>query len=59
MKRLTSAQFLQATSSLTMGVSALEIVEGILVDGKPQSDNVSAMQNKVGAVLPEYLAFIV
>ena len=59
MKRLTSAQFLQATSSLTMGVNALEIVEGILVDGKPQSDKVTAKQIKVSAVLPEYLAFIV
>jgi hypothetical protein len=50
MKRMTREQFLQATSSLTMGESTLEIAEGVLVNGKSQSDYVTAKQITPGAV---------
>ena len=50
MKRMTKDQFIQATRSLTMGESTLEIAEGVLVDGKSQSDFARAMQITRGAV---------
>jgi hypothetical protein len=50
MKRMTRDQFNQATSSLTMGESTLEIAEGVLVDGKSQSDYARAKQITRGAV---------
>jgi hypothetical protein len=50
MKRMTRDQFIQATSRLTMGVSTLEIAEGVLVDGKSQSDYARAKQITRGAV---------
>jgi len=50
MKRMTRAQFIQATSSLTMGESTLEIAEGVLVDGKSQADYARAKQITRGAV---------
>jgi hypothetical protein len=50
MKRMTKDQFIQATSRLTMGKSTLEIAEGVLVDGKSQSDYARAKQITPGAV---------
>jgi hypothetical protein len=50
MKRMTRDQFIQATRSLTKGESALEIAEGVLVDGKSQSDYARAKQITRGAV---------
>ena len=50
MKRMTRDQFIQATRSLTMGESTLEIAEGVLVDGKSQSDFARAKQITRGAV---------
>lgn len=50
MKRMTRAQFIQATSGLTMGESTLEIAKGVLVDGKSQSDYARAKQITRGAV---------
>jgi hypothetical protein len=50
MKRMTRDQFIQATSRLTMGASTLEIAEGVLVDGKSQSDYARAKQITRGAV---------
>ena len=50
MKRMTRDQFIQATRSLTMGESTLEIAEGVLVEGKSQSDFVRAKQITRGAV---------
>ena len=50
MKRMTRTQFIQATSGLTMGASTLEIAEGVLVDGKSQSDYARAKQITRGAV---------
>ena len=50
MKRMTRDQFIQATRSLTMGESTLEIAEGVLVDGKSQSDFARVKQITRGAV---------
>jgi hypothetical protein len=50
MKRMTRDQFNQATSSLIMGESTLEIAEGVLVDGKSQSDYARTKQITRGAV---------
>ena len=50
MKRMTRDQFIQATSSLTMGENTLEIAEGVLVDGKSQADYARAKQITRGAV---------
>jgi hypothetical protein len=50
MKRMTRDQFLQATSRLTMGENTLEIAQGVLVDGKSQSDYARLKQITRGAV---------
>ena len=50
MKRMTRDQFIQATSSLTMGENTLEIAEGVLVDGKSQADYARTKQITRGAV---------
>jgi hypothetical protein len=50
MKRMTKDQFIQATSRLTMGESALEIAQGVLVDGKSQADYARAKHITRGAV---------
>ena len=47
---MTRDQFIQATRSLTMGESTLEIAEGVLVDGKSQSDFARVKQITRGAV---------
>ena len=47
---MTRDQFIHATRSLTMGESTLEIAEGVLVDGKSQSDFARAKQITRGAV---------
>ena len=47
---MTRDQFIQATRSLTMGESTLEIAEGVLVDGKSQSDFARTKQITRGAV---------
>jgi hypothetical protein len=50
MKRMTRDQFIQATNRLAMGANTLEIAEGVLVDGKSQTDYARARQITRGAV---------
>lgn len=50
MKQMTRAQFIQATSKLKMGESALDIAKGVLVDGKSQADYARAKKITPGAV---------
>lgn len=49
-KRLTEAQFLAAIEGLEIGPQTVEIARGVLVNGKPQTEYMTALGLSRGAV---------
>lgn len=49
-KRLTEAQFLAAIKGLEIGQQTIDIARGVLVEGRPQAEYVTALGVTKGAV---------